>query len=60
MSAARPLPMPPASRHMPAGTATTIRRYVDAGAERIYLQILDLSDLDHVDFIAQEVAPLLA
>ena len=27
---------------------------------RIYLQILDLSDLDHLDFIANEVAPLLA
>jgi F420-dependent oxidoreductase-like protein len=39
--------------------AASIRRYVDAGAERIYLQILDLSDLDHVDFIAGEVAPLL-
>jgi F420-dependent oxidoreductase-like protein len=39
--------------------AASIRRYIDAGAERIYLQILDLSDLDHVDFIAGEVAPLL-
>ena len=41
-------------------TADTIRRYVDAGAERVYLQILDLSDLDHVEFISGEVAPLLA
>jgi F420-dependent oxidoreductase-like protein len=41
-------------------TAATIRRYVDAGAERVYLQILDLSDLEHVEFIAGEVAPLLA
>ena len=40
-------------------TAAAIRRYVDAGAERVYLQVLDLSDLDHVDFIANEVAPLL-
>jgi F420-dependent oxidoreductase-like protein len=40
--------------------AASIRTYIDAGAERIYLQILDLSDLDHVDFIANEVAPLLA
>ncbi|MEY2580863.1 MAG: hypothetical protein QOE09_712, partial [Ilumatobacteraceae bacterium] len=38
----------------------TIRRYADAGAERVYLQVLDLSDLDHVEFIASEVAPLLA
>jgi F420-dependent oxidoreductase-like protein len=41
-------------------TAATIRTYIDAGADRIYLQILDLSDLDHVDFIANEVAALLA
>ena len=41
-------------------TAETIRRYVDAGAERVYLQVLDLSDLDHLDFIAGKVAPLLA
>lgn len=40
--------------------ATTIRTFIDAGAERIYLQILDLSDLDHLDFIANEVVPLLA
>jgi len=41
-------------------TAATIRSYVDAGADRIYLQVLDLADLDHLDFIAHEVAPLLA
>ncbi len=40
-------------------TASTIRRFIDAGAERIYLQVLDLSDLDHLDFIANEVAPRL-
>lgn len=40
-------------------TAATIRRFIDAGAERIYLQVLDLSDLDHLDFIAHDVAPLL-
>jgi F420-dependent oxidoreductase-like protein len=41
-------------------TAATIRTFVEAGAERVYLQILDLSDLDHLDFIANEVVPLLA
>ena len=41
-------------------TAAAVRSYIDAGAERFYLQILDLSDLDHLDFIADEVAPLLA
>ncbi|MEY2415810.1 MAG: hypothetical protein QOH53_1144 [Ilumatobacteraceae bacterium] len=41
-------------------TAAAVRKYIDAGADRVYFQILDLSDLDHVDFIAKEVAPLLA
>jgi len=41
-------------------TAATIRKYHDAGCDRIYLQVLDLTDLDHLDFIATEVAPLLA
>ena len=47
-----------------AGTAEevagTIRRWREAGAERMYLQVLDLTDLDHLDFVATEVAPLLA
>ena len=43
----------------PAEVAATIRRWNDAGAERIYLQVLDLDDLDHLDLIANEVAPLL-
>ena len=47
-----------------AGTAeevaATIRRWNDAGAERIYLQVLDLTDLDHLDFVAAEVVPLLS
>ena len=38
----------------------TLRRWGDAGAERIYLQVLDLDDLDHLDLIATEVAPQLA
>ena len=40
-------------------TAASIGVYVEAGADRVYLQILDLSDLDHLDFIAESVAPLL-
>jgi alkanesulfonate monooxygenase SsuD/methylene tetrahydromethanopterin reductase-like flavin-dependent oxidoreductase (luciferase family) len=47
-----------------AGTAgevaAKIRAYHDAGAERVYLQVLDLGDLEHLDFIAGEVVPLLA
>ncbi len=39
--------------------AATLRRWAEAGAQRIYLQVLDLADLDHLDLIAHEVAPLL-
>ena len=44
----------------PDEAAATIRRWADAGAERIYLQVLDLADLDHLDLIATEVAAHLA
>jgi F420-dependent oxidoreductase-like protein len=44
----------------PDEVAATIRRWAEAGAERMYLQVLDLDDLDHLDLIATEVAPLLA
>jgi F420-dependent oxidoreductase-like protein len=37
----------------------TIGRFVEAGMERIYLQVLDLHDLDHLRLIAAEVAPPL-
>ncbi|GAB08801.1 putative oxidoreductase [Gordonia araii NBRC 100433] len=36
-----------------------IARYRDTGATRIYLQVLDLADLDHLDLVAEEVAPQL-
>ncbi|MEH1125446.1 LLM class F420-dependent oxidoreductase [Micromonospora sp. CPCC 206061] len=36
-----------------------IGRYAELGASRFFLQILDLSDLDHLDLIASEVAPHL-
>jgi alkanesulfonate monooxygenase len=31
--------------------------YRDAGAERMYLQVLDLADLDHLELVAAEVMP---
>ena len=40
--------------------AATLRRWHVAGAERIYLQVLDLSDLEHLELVAAEVPPLLA
>jgi alkanesulfonate monooxygenase SsuD/methylene tetrahydromethanopterin reductase-like flavin-dependent oxidoreductase (luciferase family) len=36
-----------------------IGRYQEAGASRLYLQTLDLTDLDHVDLVASAVAPQL-
>ncbi len=44
----------------PAEVVEQLRRYADVGAERVFLQVLDLSDLDHLDLIASEVAPGLA
>jgi alkanesulfonate monooxygenase SsuD/methylene tetrahydromethanopterin reductase-like flavin-dependent oxidoreductase (luciferase family) len=43
----------------PAEAVDTIGRYAEAGAERIYLQVFDLADLDHLDLVASEVAPQL-
>jgi alkanesulfonate monooxygenase len=34
----------------------TLSRWYEAGARRIYLQVLDLSDLDHLELVAAEVA----
>ncbi len=44
----------------PDEVAATLRAWADVGAERIYLQVMDLGDLDHLDLIAREVAPNLA
>jgi alkanesulfonate monooxygenase SsuD/methylene tetrahydromethanopterin reductase-like flavin-dependent oxidoreductase (luciferase family) len=35
----------------------TLTRWRDAGAQRMYLQVLDLSDLEHLELIAAEAAP---
>ena len=40
----------------PDEVRATLQRWSDAGAERIYLQVLDLADLDHLDAIAALVA----
>jgi hypothetical protein len=34
-------------------------RYAEIGATRIYLQILDLDDLDHLELVASAVRPQL-
>lgn len=49
--------------HGLAGTASEVVERLgqlqDIGVERVYLQVLDLHDLDHLDFIAREVLPQL-
>ena len=37
----------------------TLGRWAEAGAERVYLQVLDLDDLDHVRLLGGEVLPHL-
>jgi F420-dependent oxidoreductase-like protein len=39
----------------PAEVSETLRRYGAIGAERVYLQVLDLSDLDHLRLVAEAV-----
>ncbi|NYI78026.1 LLM class F420-dependent oxidoreductase [Nocardioides panzhihuensis] len=41
----------------PDEVVAKIKRFEDAGASRIYLQVLDLSDLDHLGLVADEVLP---
>jgi F420-dependent oxidoreductase-like protein len=40
--------------------AERLQAWSEVGADRVYLQVLDLHDLDHLDLIASEVRPLLA
>ena len=44
----------------PAEVIDRLGALAEAGASRAYLQILDLSDLDHLSLIAEEVLPALA
>ncbi|QVQ52399.1 LLM class F420-dependent oxidoreductase [Spiractinospora alimapuensis] len=43
----------------PAEIVDKLGSFAEIGAERIYLQVLDLSDLDHLELIASAVAPQL-
>ena len=44
----------------PAEVVEKIGRYTEAGSQRLYLQILDLHDLDHLELIAAQVQSQLA
>ncbi|RPA58549.1 LLM class F420-dependent oxidoreductase [Gordonia oryzae] len=41
----------------PEEVVETISRFRDIGASRVYLQVLDLADLDHLELVAKEVVP---
>lgn len=43
----------------PAEIVDKLAPFVAAGVERIYLQVLDMSDLDHIAFFSTEVIPQL-
>jgi F420-dependent oxidoreductase-like protein len=43
----------------PGEVVDKLATYVEAGAQRLYLQVLDLADLDHVRLVAAEVMPRL-
>jgi hypothetical protein len=37
-----------------------VGRYAEAGQTRLYLQTLDLHDLDHLHLVAEEIKPHVA
>ncbi|MDQ2810556.1 MAG: LLM class F420-dependent oxidoreductase [Actinomycetota bacterium] len=41
----------------PGEVAAKIGEFAEIGAERVYLQVLDLADLDHLELIASDVSP---
>jgi F420-dependent oxidoreductase-like protein len=44
----------------PAEVVETLRTYASAGATRMYLQVLDLNDLEHLQLVAETVMPELS
>lgn len=43
----------------PDEVVAKVKRYEALGAQRIYLQVLDLGDLDHLQLVAEQVVPAL-
>lgn len=43
----------------PAEIVDKLAPFIAAGVQRIYLQVLDMSDLDHLEFFSKEVIPQL-
>jgi F420-dependent oxidoreductase-like protein len=44
----------------PADVLERLAAFADAGAQRAYLQLIDLDDIDHLELIAAEVMPQLS
>lgn len=53
------LPPEPVLAGPPDRIVEEISRYAELGAERIYVRLRDLADLDHLDLLAAEVLPHL-
>lgn len=43
----------------PAEVIDTIASFVEAGAKRVYLQFLDLDDVEHIHFVSEKIASVL-
>jgi F420-dependent oxidoreductase-like protein len=41
----------------PGEVASKIAEFAEIGAERVYLQVIDLEDLDHLELLASDVSP---
>ncbi len=41
----------------PAQVVDKLGQYAELGTDRVYLQVLDMSDLDHLELIASEILP---
>lgn len=41
----------------PDAVADKLGTYIDAGVQRVYAQLLDIRDLDHLEFFASTVIP---
>lgn len=44
----------------PAEVVAKLRSYAEVGMTRVYLQVMDLTDLDHLALVAEQVVPQLA
>lgn len=44
----------------PDAVVDKLRGYVDAGVQRVYVQLLDMRDLDQLEFFASTVIPQFA